>query len=277
MKKRNVILSAIMYLLIVCCISCDQDKGGGNATVTENDNVTPSSMPSNRSSGLKHLKIATLEWPPYVGKSVIDNGFTTEIVRSAFEKAGYKVTFEFMPWKRVLAEVESGQCDAGYPAYYTDDRAQTYSMTKPFANGPLVFFKHKDSEINYNTLEDLKGKKIGIVRGYVNTPEFDSADYMEKIVSNSDLQNLRLLLKKRIDLAVVDKYAGMYLLNTNLSDQKDDLEFIEPVLKDKTLHVMISRNDEESDKLAREFDDALQLLEAEGAISEILEKCGFNK
>ena len=61
----------------------------------------------------KTLKAATLIYPPYEYPD--DNnqskGIAVELIQEASKRAGYKVEFDFFPWKRAVTMVESGQYD----------------------------------------------------------------------------------------------------------------------------------------------------------------------
>src|SRR5918996_1220200 len=139
----------------------------------------------------KILSLAVAEWPPYVSAHLPDYGFASEIVTEAFARVGYTVKMSFMPWKRALHKVAEGVYEATYPAYYSAERAQLYAMSKPFFEAPMGFYKRKDTNISYQTLHDLQAYTIGIVRAYVNTPEFDAATYLKKDIADDDEQNVR--------------------------------------------------------------------------------------
>jgi ABC-type amino acid transport substrate-binding protein len=139
----------------------------------------------------KTVSLATLEWEPYVGRKLMNYAFISEIVTEAFKRVDYSQTVDFMPCARVLQEVLKGEYDAAFPADYPDTRAKNYALSNSFAEGPLVLCKKKEADISYKSLQDLKPYCIGVVRGYVNTPEFDAADYLRKDLANSDEINLR--------------------------------------------------------------------------------------
>ncbi len=220
----------------------------------------------------KEVSLATLNWAPYVGKKLENHGFTAEIVSEAFKRAGYQVEIKFMPWKRVLSQVKLGKFDAGFPAYYSEERAKLYAVSDSFIDGPLVFYKRKDKSISYKTLEDLKPYKIGIVRGYVNTPEFDSADFLQKKLANSDEANLKKLFKEKIDLTIIDQFTAAHILNTSFSQGKGALDFIAPPLQLKTLHVIFSKESKEYEARVAAFNQGLKAIIQDGTLKMIVER-----
>jgi polar amino acid transport system substrate-binding protein len=48
----------------------------------------------------REITMRTLNWEPYDGEELPRQGFFTELVGTAFERAGHQVKVEFMPWAR---------------------------------------------------------------------------------------------------------------------------------------------------------------------------------
>ena len=90
-------------------------------------------LPAHSMGADRVVSLATTEWEPYVGERLANYGFTSESIIEAFKRVGYKVTFNFKPPKRVMAEVESGVYDAGYLAYYSDERARRFDCENSFS------------------------------------------------------------------------------------------------------------------------------------------------
>lgn len=268
LKKLCQLVGVILvaYGLTACTASAAQQATATPVSVSST--ATPTSE--------KLITLATLEWPPYVGEELEDYGFTSEIVTASFERMGYEVKIEFMPWARVLQEVEQGHYDAGFPAYYSEERANTYFLTDAFVEGPVVFYKQAGENITYTTLEDLKPYRIGVVLGYVNTPEFDAADYLQKDAANNDEQNLKKLLLNRLDLVVIDRFVAASIIDQSIPEAKDSLDFLSPPLEVKTLHVILSRNTENAEQKLKDFHEGLQQIIADGTFAQIMEKHGMD-
>ena len=229
-----------------------------------------SSAPPGRTE--ERVSLATLNWAPYVGRDLPDLGFTSEIVRRAFERAGYRVEITFMPWARVLRRVARGDSDAMYPAYHSADRARTFALSNPFAWSYLVFYKRVEAEIDYTRLRDLEGYRIGVVRGYVNSPAFDRAGYLTKEPTDNDESNLRKLLRGRIDLAVIDLYTARHLLEHRIPGGAGRLEPLEPPLQVKPLFLGVSKRVPAYRTVVADFNRALSGMTSEGVLEEIRRK-----
>ncbi|MFZ5571138.1 MAG: substrate-binding periplasmic protein [Thermodesulfobacteriota bacterium] len=221
------------------------------------------------------VTLGTLDWEPYIGQKLENQGWVAEVVREAFKRSGYAVQFQFKPWARVTFEAQKGETDGYFPEYFSEDLKKDFVLSAPFAGGPLGFFKRRGEAVTYTRLEDLKPYKIGVVRGYVNTAEFDGAAYLKKEEAKDDVTNIKKLLAKRLDLIVADKYVGLYLLKQEMPDKADSMEFIEPALEQKDLYVCITKKNPDHEKLIQAFNDGLAKIKADGTLDGIMKRHGF--
>ena len=222
----------------------------------------------------KVVSLATTEWEPYVGEKLENYGFTSEIISEAFKRVGYKTKFSFKPPKRVMADVESGEYDGGYPAYYSDKRARRFDYSNPFAEGPLGFYKRKDRNISYRTLRDLAPYKIGVCLGFAYPKEFSAADYLQKEVARDEKANLRKLARRRIDLFITDKLAAKAAINQFVPEGKAVLEFMEPPLEIRKLHLIFGKK-RGNERKRKDFNIGLKMIIEDGTVKRIMKKYGL--
>lgn len=223
----------------------------------------------------KTVTLATLDWEPYIGRNLKNQGYVAEIVREAFKRSGYSVDLKFMPWARAVRMARIGRVDGYFPEYYSEDVKSHSIFSAPFKGGPMGFFARKGRNISYTKLQDLKPYSIGVVRGYVNTEAFDKATYLNRQEATDDITNLKKLLKGRIDLMVSDKFVGLYILEKNMPDEKDQVEFMEPPLENKDLFVCFPKNLPGSNKIMTDFNDGLIKIKDDGTLDRIMKRHGF--
>jgi polar amino acid transport system substrate-binding protein len=219
--------------------------------------------------------LATLDWEPYIGQSMKDQGYVAAVVREAFKRGGYEVELQFNQWTRTVGLAKSGQVDGYLPEYYAEEIKEYASFSDPFSGGPLGFFKLKSSDVSYTSLQDLKGLKIGTVKGYANTAEFDAADFLAKEPAKDDLTNFKKLAAGRLDLVVADKFVGMQILQKEMPEKADDIVFVDKSLEDKDLYVCISKKSTSHDAALAAVNKGLAEMKADGSIDRILKKYGF--
>ncbi|MCX4026176.1 transporter substrate-binding domain-containing protein [Endozoicomonas sp. SM1973] len=220
----------------------------------------------------KEVSMAGSPWEPFYGEKLIDHGLVSKIVVEAYKRSGYKVKFYFLTWARCLLEVEFGRIDATPIAYYTEERAKKYFYSDPFMDSPIVFFKHIDSNISWRSLRDLQPYRIGTGIGIVYSPDFDKADFLNKIAIPDDTINFQKIVLKRIDIALIDKYVGIYQINKKYPHLKDKLEYITPPLYVHKLYVMFSRKVPNIKKKIKAFNDGYQAILADGTYQSILKE-----
>ncbi len=230
---------------------------------------------SSESFAGKKIVLASLNWEPYIGSNMENNGYVAELVREAFKRKGYDLEIKFMPWARVIKKAKDGSFDGYFPEYFAEELKNNFKVSTPFPGGPLGFYKIRGTEIKFNSIKDLTPYRIGVVRGYVNTKEFDEADYLKKEEVKEDLLNFRKLFKKRLDLVVADKFVGKYVVSKILPTKLQELEFVDPPLENKDLYVCISKKTPNSGEKFKALEEGLKEITADGTVQKILKKHGF--
>ncbi len=120
--------------------------------------------------------------PPYVyeeNKAVL--GMDLDVVAEFCKKNGITPEFKAYPWKRALVNVEDGTAHGVFSLFQTKDREEfLYYPTVPVNTIRTVIIARKDRHIKINSLDDLKGKSIGVITEYKYGPEFDSIEGLNK-------------------------------------------------------------------------------------------------
>lgn len=214
------------------------------------------------------LALTTLEWPPYT-RSGPDPGQTRQAVQTAALLAGLDFQTVVLPWKRA---VKVGLDSPGYQGYYPEYRSATLTGTclfsDPVGSGPLGLVHRMDRPILWNTLADLKGYRLGTVQGYVNTEAFDqmaASGLLTVEAAIDDATNLRKVLGRRIDAAVIDLNVFRYAMQAEpeLVGHENELQASPTLIETKTLHVCF-RATAEAARLRDRFNEGLKAALASG-------------
>lgn len=230
------------------------------------------------------VKLVTLEWEPYIGKSLKNKGYVHEIVAEAFKRAGIAVEIQFYPWARAVNLAKKGKSDGLFPEYYDETRLNDFVFSDSFTGGPVGLYKRKDENIFYSVdprfdqtaaLESLKKYYFGVVRGYINTKAFDEASFLKKDMANCDETNLKKLFGGRIDLIFIDQYVAKHIIANKHPHFKDKLEFMEPALEIKPLYIAFSKKAIGYEKKLKAFNAALKEMKEENMLAAIMAKHGF--
>lgn len=207
-------------------------------------------------------KFVTLEWPPYVGKGLYDNGLATIALKKAFRKGHIDFSIHFRPWVRALKETSEGHYHGVFPAYYSEARAREFYFSNPIMKGPIGFFKKKSTNLYYDgNIKSLQQYKIGLVRGYVNSLLVDDAINLKKDLASSDEENLKKLCANRVELIVIDFLVAKYLIEKMAKEgllSCIDLEEIGPPLENKELYLMIPKKNKDAKFLINKINEGLK-------------------
>ncbi len=251
----------------------------------------------------KQVKLLSLTWEPYAGPDMPQKGLTAAIVRMAFEKAGYDVTIEFHNWDKALEMAKNGEADGLFPTYHTKEREEYLIYSDPFGEsylglcrerpvhafspGGIEYDKKKKLRrdlIQYKTdpridqtqaLRELSRYKFGVGRGYANTPEFDAADFLTKVVVENDEQNILQLLQGEVQLIVIDKYVAKNIVAKKFPWRSGDIDFMEPPLSVRKLYLTLSKKADRAEQKLEDFNKGLKVLQEEGRINRLMRIYGF--
>jgi len=225
----------------------------------------PATVPAFADESPKTMRLASLEWLPYVSTSLEQQGWSSFVADAAARAGGYQVKVDYFPWTRA---VQLGLRDvryAGYfPAYFTEERARSCHFSLPIGSSTVGLAYLKTAPVNWNSVQDLISLKVGVVAGFSNGPAFDALVREGKLVpdaSPNDMLNLRKLLAHRVDTVVIDKLVLRYLLSTEPSilRAREQIAFHDKPLAELPLHVCFQHS-AEGKAMQQAFNAALQAM-----------------
>lgn len=187
-------------------------------------------------------------WPPYSyferdAQGFVDpatlNGIATQQVRQALAQAGWNYQLSFMPWARIMQEMEAtlGQCDLVWNASYSEARARFALFSEVQYHTQLVLFSITPSGQEEQQNEIQNATYCG-VNGYNYQPFGLSNEAL--VLGDSIQQVLSMLEAQRCQFFPSEKEPllsggelGIYQLPSGLT--------YHPLERTKAFHVMVSR------------------------------------
>ena len=221
------------------------------------------------------LILATLNWEPFYGENLPENGFFAALSREAFKRAGYDLKIEFMPWKRALELAKRGKYDGILGAYYNDERARYFYFTEPVSQNEEVFIQKKGRGISYGNLDELKRYKVGSLLGSAQGKALLDLGFTVEDAPD-EIMNLRKLDAGHIDLFVLGKQQLYFKLKNveTLKPLQDAFEVLDPPFKSFDLYCPITKKRADGEEIVKKFDAALKEMKADGTYDSILEQFG---
>ena len=152
----------------------------------------------------------------YVNKAGLPTGLLVDYTQLLSQETGLPVNIQIRPYPRVIHEIESGLADFAFmfKSSQSDEIAESLGEAMTINVILVSLADHPPIE----RLSDMKGKRIGFIRGSKYGEIFDDADYISKEpLTNMDI-GLKMLQAKRLNaIACVDQtlYFSMNKLKIN--------------------------------------------------------------
>lgn len=220
-------------------------------------------------------------WPPYtfVDPKNPDRvvGASKDLIFGILERAGYAAQITLLPWKRCLAQVESGQTAMLLNASFSEERAQKFLMTKPYYSlHSVLFYRTSKYPVppTLTTAEDMKSYRYCGLHGY-NYTMYDIPKSQLDTGAKDEASRFAMLQRDRCDFVLGDvelihAFSSMGQLNL---DGTGHLPI--PGAKPKEFHAMVSRALVDGDKLLRILDDGIAAAKADRTYAKIFSRYGL--
>ena len=223
-------------------------------------------------AGDKRVTSAANPWAPFVDPESPGQGLSIEIVKAAFAAEGYTLEHRFMPWARAEQEVRKGQIDILPNTWYSKERIHYYKFSKAYAANQIKFIKKKWDPFEYNGIESLTGKSVGVIMGYAYNDEFMNATNFKREGVSRFVLNIQKLIRGRIDLTLEDEIVAKSILNKEAPELLEQIEFTQNVLARNDLYIVCSIENSRCDMIIKAFNKGLEAIKADGTITRIFEQ-----
>jgi L-cystine transport system substrate-binding protein len=168
------------------------------------------------------LKVAMEgNYPPFNFKDPKNGqltGFEVDVANLIAAKLGVKTEFTTTEWSGILAGLGAGKYDVIMNQVgITDERQKAFDFSVPYTISSAQLIIRKDEKRNFASLEDLKGKKLGLGQGTNFEQKAKSVPGIDIKTYPGSPEYLSDLASGRIDAALNDSLLVGYLLkNTKL-------------------------------------------------------------
>ncbi len=225
------------------------------------------------------LTVATTEggyFPYYYEENGEIKGFSVDVLDYVEANSAYEFEFIILPWPRALYLVTQGKIDLILTLFKTLKREQIYHFVEP-AYGSEVnqLFALIDSEFKYSgKLQQLTPYSIGTIREYSYGEAFDQARYLNKLPALTEEVLLKLLVSKRIELAIANPLIfNQIILNNNLSSK---VKALAPYVALTPVHMALTKSREDSLEIKQTLEKLTLQLRSSSYYQELLDKYQLN-
>ena len=208
-------------------------------------------------------------YPPfnYRGADGQLEGFDVEVAKAVAQRLGVKPQFVTTEWSGIIGGLVAGKFDVIVnQVAITDERKKSLDFSQPYTYSAAQLIRRKDDNREFNTLDALKGHKLGVSLG-------SNYDKMAKAVPGIDVRTypgapeyLADLAANRIDAALNDQLMMAYLIKTSKLPLKPGA-----VLPGTNQAVGIPFR-KGNPKFAKAIDDALSDMKKDGTLAKLAEQ-----
>jgi polar amino acid transport system substrate-binding protein len=217
-----------------------------------------------------HLMASTS--PPYVDRTLPEEGMALELVRHIFSRTPYGVDIGIETWARAIEGARIGIYDGLAVAWYSDARNEDFLFSKPYLDGRLIIVKRRDDPRRFGSLDDLAGGRLGVQVDYAYEIDFSAVPGLELVEENHLIQNLLKLAKGKIDFVIGDRRTMAQQLHEFMEGEVNRFEVLPIELPSRNRHVAASRELKGHADIVAAFNRALEETRKDGSYQAIMRR-----
>jgi len=250
----------------------ETNAGDKDADVSQETDVLGTSLDEIKANG--KLVIGTsADYPPYEFHKTIDGkdeivGFDIDIAKEVAKDLGVELEIRDMDFNGLLIAMQAGKVDMVFAGMTpTAERKENTDFTDIYFTANHTFMVKKGDEGNYSSMEDLKGKRIGVQLGSIQEGIAKDNFEAENIKSLAKISDLALDLGSgKIDAVLVEAPVGDMFTKANEGLALVDFRVEDP---DGGCAIALKKG---SDEAVAEINKTIQRLKEENKIDEFVVK-----
>jgi sorbitol/mannitol transport system substrate-binding protein len=230
------------------------------------------------------VKIATLEWEPFISSKLPNNGYTAEVIKAAFKNRGYDVVIEFVTLARGKKLLEQGLIDGYITPYGHIKETEEHLLSSPFHGDSIGLLKSKSLVVNSletssatfdDYIEQLARYKFGVIRGGLVSERFNFLPASNVHYSTNALQNIDNLAQGKVNFIVIGKYSAADIITNLRPHLIGKFEFLQTKESSNGFRIAFSNKSKKHLKIKKHFNKGLGEIELDGTLAELSKKHGI--
>lgn len=217
------------------------------------------------------LKVTGSLWTPYIDDELPNGGLAADLVRTALTRAGYEVEPNIESWPRAYQGTAIGLYDVVAAVWQNDARSADLLFSEAYLLNDIVLLSRLGVRVEFATLDDLSGYRIGVVRGYAYDEAFDRTD-LNRVTNNHLIQNLLLLKQGKLDMIVGDKWSIFDQISRFIPDDLSHFTLVAQPVARRGLRLGVSRLNPDAATITWRFNDAITAMKTDGTYAAIVKK-----
>ena len=215
------------------------------------------------------LKLVADEWPPFTSKQQ-GQRIAVDLVQTALRRAAVDAELQIIAWQNVLSGVKEGKYDAIVGAWKTPDREQYLLFSRSYLENRIMLIGRQDNKIEFDSIGQLKGKKVGVVSGYAYGDGITKNKDITKVSGTTVADNIKKLLRGEVDFILADALVAQAIIEHLPADVTGKLKIYDKEVLTQSLYFAVRKNRPNAQGLLDKFNNAVEQMIADGTYNKIL-------
>ncbi len=226
-------------------------------------------LPSVASAG--KLELQAIAYPPLVYAEGNDLwGVAPEVVAEIQKLVGDECEQKAVPWLRAYEQTQKGPMQAIFAIVRIPEREALFKWVGPVFEEGDYFFKHRNSHLEVNSLEDAKRvERIAVRKGGYTHQTLAAQGFENLDVGPSYDSSYRKLVDGRVNLVLMGERTYYYMVK-KAGIEPDNFERTNYKFAESGAWLAFSPD--VPDELVEKWQKALDTIKANGVFDEIMER-----
>ncbi len=266
MKKsfiKKFLSATLASFMMVTCVACgsEQSSEKESSYSAESDNSLQKVMDNGKFIlGLD----ATFKPMGYTDENDEIVGFDIDVAEEVCKRMGVELVKEPINWDTKEQDLNVGKIDCIWNGMSVNpSREKEMNLSEPYMKNSMVFVVGADSDAT--TMDDLKGKTIGVQNGSTAQEILEGCDIASDITVQAMTTNVEAL--QQLELKIVDAvFLDSVVANYEIQTSGKDYTVLPDGLEEEEYAIGFRKNDK---KLRDEVQKILGEMKADGTLGEI--------
>lgn len=219
------------------------------------------------------VRVCYLNWGKQGGTHLPEQGFVPDLLATVLKRAGYEPVIDIIDWNQCLQKVRDLEYDFVGSYWIGGPGDAWYDYFLPTTVDRINFITTKSTGLTSGEIEDLYGKRIGILKGAGGLTDFkDQASSFEVFESPNDIEMMEKLQAGEIDAIVSNSPHIVSLAETSYPDLATEIVVLQPPLQTNIASPAIAIDNPRRKEMKRRYNDAYLNLVREGIYPRLMEK-----
>ncbi|QGY41791.1 transporter substrate-binding domain-containing protein [Pseudodesulfovibrio cashew] len=223
------------------------------------------------------LTLCSADSPPWTiqnSSSPTDiEGLAVDIMYELFDRAHTEVQMVALPFKRCLANTQSGELDGCFMTIKNAERETYAEFTDSYLTIPTYAYYSlkKFDQFEWDSWEDLKPYRLGVQRGFKYGRAFTDAlkSMPFKIVEVSDVsEGVGMLFLDRIDLMLTNEFRYEYMIRQHPAYEGKLAHALKPIGIGQ-VYIAISKNSPHV-SIVPKLNEIIANMKSDGSLQKIV-------